>query len=376
MRNTALAFATLFSLACAEMPEGADLTLLDAQGDTRIGGDRIIGGEYFSGLPAVGAIMYWGGDHCTGTLIGPRKVLTAAHCVEDVSASGMTFVLGADANNPDYQFHVQSFEAHPWYDSYELDNDIAYLILTQDAPIEPMPMLSAMDSSFIGEEMLFVGYGVTNGYSQTGSGQKRAVWMSIDKVSATTFRYTDSYHNTCSGDSGGPAFYKAPNGEYYIAGVTSWGDTYCAEYGINTRVDTYLDFLGVNGEAPSSSYTDTSSTTSATSDSCNGETYDGRCDGTNVVWCEGGEVHVSNCSEKSAVCVFDSQNQYYSCGEAAQEEVAEAAPTDPCGGETYDGRCDGDTLIWCENDEIKAASCQAHGASCEWDGAKGFYNCL
>ena len=44
---------------------------------------------------------------------------------------------------------------------------------------------------------------------------------------------------------------------------------------------------------------------------------------------------------------------------------------DPCQGETYEGRCDGSTVIWCENAQVKQISCQ----SCGFDVAKGYYNC-
>src|SRR5688572_14949126 len=53
-----------------------DETLLDQDQDAS--NERpIIGGEEFDGLPAVGALLYQGNMHCTGTIIGPRKVLTA-----------------------------------------------------------------------------------------------------------------------------------------------------------------------------------------------------------------------------------------------------------------------------------------------------------
>ena len=35
-----------------------------------------------------------------------------------------------------------------------------------------------------------------------------------------------------------------------VAGVTSYGDRTCSSYGVNTRADVYLDFLGVPGGSP------------------------------------------------------------------------------------------------------------------------------
>jgi hypothetical protein len=52
--------------------------------------------------------------------------------------------------------------------------------------------------------------------------------------------YGDATHNTCEGDSGGPAFLMR-NGKEVIAGVTSFGDQNCQVGGADTRVDAYWD---------------------------------------------------------------------------------------------------------------------------------------
>lgn len=58
-----------------------------------------------------------------------------------------------------------------------------------------------------------------------------------------------------------------------------------------------------------------------------------------------------------------------------------ARPGDPtpsagCGDVTYEGYCEGDTLVWCEADALRSADCAAGGKTCTWqDDAIGF-NCL
>ena len=49
---------------------------------------------------------------------------------------------------------------------------------------------------------------------------------------------------------------------------------------------------------------------------------------------------------------------------------------DPCNGETWDGRCEEGSVIWCENDEIKSINCQASGFDCGYNSSKGYYDCL
>jgi hypothetical protein len=352
MRKLSTVALVVMAAAC-----GNDFVEIDATPAATA--DRIVGGFGFDGLPAVGAITYNGDQHCSGTLIGPRMVLTAAHCVDGFSASRLKFVIGEDLINRDYILDVVDAVAHPDWNSYALRNDIGYLVLAENAPIAPLPILEHMDASWVGADLFFVGYGVTNGYSGAGAGIKRAVWMSVSEVSSTTFRYADPGKNTCSGDSGGPAFYRDPAGNYFVAGVTSWGDGPCVDFGVDTRVDVFADFLGVDVAPPE--------------DPCAGETFVGRCDGDQVVWCESDQVHVQNCPDYDGkTCVFDDAHQYYACGVAAEPPP----PVDPCNGETYEGRCQGNSVVWCENEEVKSISCDNYTKSCGWDGPKGFYNCL
>ncbi len=345
------------TLACGDATElELDIARIESEKS------RIVGGSAYTGMPAVGALTYNGQSSCTGTLIEPRKVLTAAHCLTGKSASYMRFVIGPSVSSAQAVLRVKSLLPHPSYNSYNTTNDIGLVILAQDAPVTPMRVLTTpMTSSWVGRSLYFVGYGRTSGYSG-GSGAKRAVWMKISRVNSTTFRYNDAGRNTCSGDSGGPAFHKDSAGNYLVAGVTSYGDKYCTQYGVDTRVDRYLSF--VKPAAPATP------PTTQPSNPCKGETYAGRCSGTKVVWCEDKKVHTQDCADKSMVCTFDAGHKYYACAKPN-------APADPCKGETYAGRCSGNTAVWCENKKVYKVDCKAkYGKKCGWSSSKKYYGCL
>jgi secreted trypsin-like serine protease len=296
--------------------------------------DRIIGGTTFADLPAVGCLAYYGECYCTATLISARKAVTAGHCTQDIPAAQTRFLIGATQSSPQYSLRVASLQAHPQFtqSSTAINNDIGLVTLAQDAPVAPLPVIATMDSSFVGKSLFFVGYGVNDGASQSGAGIKRAVWMKIKQVAGQQFAYSDPGVNTCNGDSGGPAFYRDGAGKYYIAGVTSYGDQYCTQYGVDTRVDPYLSFLGVSGSTPgaggtsitgattdtsaASSTTPTSSTPAAApqTDNCHGETYAGRCNGTHVVYCQDNQLFDKDCAKDGMTCKFDAVNQYNACG--------------------------------------------------------------
>jgi secreted trypsin-like serine protease len=112
-----------------------------------------------------------------------------------------------------------------------------------------------MDPSWEGQDLLFVGYGNNDGYRKTGSGTKRATTIAISEVRSTSFIYSSVMRKSaCQGDSGGPAFVKDAAGQWLVAGVTSHGDYYCSRYGADTRVDTYLDFLGGAAAEPDTTF--------------------------------------------------------------------------------------------------------------------------
>jgi secreted trypsin-like serine protease len=280
----------MLPIACGEDPTETDSPLDNSS-------QSIIGGAAFSGLPAVGALLYDGQLLCTGTLIESRKVLTAGHCVAGRSASRMSFAIGPNAFQPQEIRKATRLKLHPAYDEVNIRNDIGLVLLSKDASAVPLKVLSHMDSSWKGKRLFFVGYGVNNGYTQTGAGRKRAVWMNLSQVDSTTFGYGGSGRNTCNGDSGGPAFYKDSSNTYFVAGVTSYGDAFCSRFGTDTRADVFLDFIG----APS------------TTNGCGKETFVGRCDGNQLVWCENNQVHSVNCFAKGLACRYNPSKKYYDC---------------------------------------------------------------
>jgi len=241
MRQTRLLFLGLLPvfglLSCGDDTP----TPIDESGTAT---DEIVGGATFRGLPAVGALTYGGQFYCTGTLIGPRQVVTAAHCVHSFSpVSRLHFVIGTEVTRPEAVLDVVATAAHPGYRPDRLADDIGLVTLADDAPVAPMPVLARLAPSLVGTPLLFVGYGVNDGLSHTGAGTKRATWIKVTKLDPRTFAYSDPVRNTCNGDSGGPAFARQADGSYALAGITSYGDTTCTVYGVDTRTDAYLDFL-------------------------------------------------------------------------------------------------------------------------------------
>jgi V8-like Glu-specific endopeptidase len=355
--------APVLALAFGCAPGDAPTTSDESIEDSSQHREPIVGGSTTTAFPAVGAIIYQGDTWCTGTVVAPRTVITAAHCVKGFSASQMKFVIGAKVSAPTATLNVASAKFHPSYNESQLTNDIAVLTLASDAPVTPMKIVADLDASYAGDELVFVGFGASNGVQQTGYGTKRFVNMVIENISATQFEYSTPGKNTCNGDSGGPAFLQH-NGDLYLAGVTSYGDQNCTQYGVDTRVDAYTSFTGVAGTTPGGGTGGGGTGGGGPTDPCQGETFNGRCNGDTVIWCENQQVKQQNCASQSKVCGFSAQNNYFACIAAAQQ--------DPCNGETYEGRCDGKKLIWCENQQVKNQNCTK---GCAFKPSAGYFDC-
>ncbi len=209
----------------------------------------IIGGEETTGWPAVGAYLIGGqAGLCTGTLVAPDVVLTAAHC-EVLGNDADQFFLGPSIFEAGETIAVVSTDSHPYYNAETKEHDLAILRLEQPVEIEPMALnLAAVDDSWFGTVLHAVGYGNADVYNGEILGTKRETDLDFSDWSDSLIWHESEGHNTCSGDSGGPIFVQQ-GPDWVVAGVASFvypaseGEDYCSGGGGNARVDIDLEFL-------------------------------------------------------------------------------------------------------------------------------------
>lgn len=203
---------------------------------------------------------------CTGTLVTPSLIVTAAHCIINPDVEGLqlfpadriSIVLGNDKDAEPIDVAVTRVDHVPGYQDAPVtgaSKDLAYISLAAPVNRPLIPMVRTQEEAARlatpGRMATVVGYGYTNIADPTRPGQvfygeKFSVTMKINEPMQDLLFIGGQEQDSCSGDSGGPVFGTLEDGSWRLFAVVSraaFPDQDCGTGGLYTRLSDGMCWL-------------------------------------------------------------------------------------------------------------------------------------
>jgi secreted trypsin-like serine protease len=246
-----LALGAAMPVFAAEEPAGEDEAIFQPQ---VVGGQSVPDGKY-EFVTAIRDITrgntVYQQQFCGGTLIDRNSVLTAAHCLESVTAPQLRVSVGISNLREPRQGQSRSVTAiirHPRYTTSFLSFRYDAAVLTLKRPVRNIapariPQTTSNGLETPGRQATVAGWGNTEKqnpeYKQPDRYPARMQEAQVPVVSDATAQAAygaDDYDpdlmlgagregkDTCQGDSGGPIFVKKSTGRVSQIGITSFGN--------------------------------------------------------------------------------------------------------------------------------------------------------
>lgn len=194
---------------------------------------------------------------CSATLISPRHVLTAGHCLDHpglvagdadaLARLGVYVGSGSEGGKVEHVDSVLSVAVHPDLRLHPLGNaDIAVLTLKEAlTSVKPARLLASIDQfqTLVDEKtpVKLLGFGRRD---DGGKGRKFMADSTVRSVRAFESLAGADGRDACEGDSGGPGFVASTSGDWLQYGIVSRGSSFsCGNGGYMTNVAAHACWI-------------------------------------------------------------------------------------------------------------------------------------
>lgn len=178
--------------------------------------------------------LEFNGWACSGTLVHPDIVITAAHCPGSTTGRSATVRFGEGQAGGARAVGATCYSSPGWTGNVG-GTDYGYCKLSSpvtDVPIIPPAWGCELSALSAGREVVIVGFGVSD---NGGSGSKREVTTTLQAINEQAV-IGGNGKDACQGDSGGPVYIKLKSefggdDTWRVFGITSGGGE-CGQGGI------------------------------------------------------------------------------------------------------------------------------------------------
>ncbi|XP_032039460.1 ovochymase-1 [Aythya fuligula] len=217
------------------------------------------------------ALNFLGDYQCSGVVISPTWILTAAHCVQPSNKPLHWTVTAGDHDralreSTEQVRQVKTIVVHPHFDVVSYDSDIALvqldIPLEYNAAVRPACLPNSTETLSSSYLCTASGWGITE---EDGGQAKRLQQMQVpvleNEICERNYYFghpggitagmlcagfvSVGGQDPCQGGSGGPLVCRKENGPFILYGVASWG-VGCAspkKPGVYSRVRIFLDWI-------------------------------------------------------------------------------------------------------------------------------------